>query len=174
MRSGLRAARGASDADPRGAVELLRFRRHQRHAYLQTDLTNALHLSLRRPAALCAAVSFMHAAALACAVPALTGWPLALVAAGVALSWIAQWQRLWAQDVDLECRPDGGVALAGRARTLVGSALPLSWLAVIRLRDRAGHCEALVITPDRVDAAAFRRLRVWLRWHRRAPSGASE
>lgn len=137
-------------------------------------MTDALHLSLRRPAALCAAVSFVHLAALACAWLALAGWPLALVTAGVVLSGFAQWLRLSTQVVDLECRPDGGLALAGRARTLASSALPLPWLAVIRLRDQLGRCEALIITPDRVDAAAFRRLRVWLRWHRHAPSDASK
>ena len=141
-------------------------------------MTDALHLSLRRPAALCAAVSFLHLTALGCAWIALEGWALMLVTIGAALSWLAEWRHLRVQTLDLVCRPDGGLALAGptgrRPVTLEGSAQPASWLTVICMRDRRGRREALIITPDRVDAAAFRRLRVWLRWHRGAAFNVSD
>jgi hypothetical protein len=141
-------------------------------------LTGNLNLTLKRPAALCAAVSFMHVLAFGCAVVALSGVPLALVLCGIGLSCCAQLQRLragHAADInELICRSDGGLEFAGvitrRRAALVGCAVPSPWLAIIQTRDTAGHREAFVITPDRLGADAFRQLRVWLRWHRVAKS----
>lgn len=141
-------------------------------------MTGNLHLILKRPAALCAAVSFMHLLAFCCAVAALHGVPLALVLCGIAMSGHAQLQRLRggrATDAnELACRSDGSLELAGatarRRVALIGCAVPSSWLAIVQTRDAGGRREALIITPDRVGADAFRRLRVWLRWHRVAKS----
>lgn len=141
-------------------------------------MTGNLNLTLKRPAALCAAVSFMHVLAFGCAMTTLQGVPLALVLCGIALSCHAQWRRLRggraADASELICRNDGSLELAGaavgRRAALIGCAVPSSWLAIVQTRDAGGHREALVITPDRVGADAFRRLRVWLRWHRVAKS----
>jgi len=125
-------------------------------------------LILHRPAALCAAVSFMHLLGLACAFIALEGLALGLVCAGVLLSWGAETLRLWRQSgLRLVGRPDGGLALAGAtgAVTVEGGLVPAPWLAVLELRDGQGRRTAILVTPDRVEAEAFRRLRVWLRWH---------
>lgn len=120
----------------------------------------------------------MHVAALGCAWIALDAWALALVVAGVGLSWGAEWHRLRAQTLELKFDASGGLALAGatglRRLRLQCSALPASWLAVICAADSDGQRETLIITPDRVDADAFRKLRVWLRWHRCTPSGVSD
>lgn len=47
--------------------------------------------------------------------------------------------------------------------TILPSATVHSWLTVLRL-EYEGHSLNLMITPDAIDAEAFRRLRVWLRW----------
>ena len=46
-----------------------------------------------------------------------------------------------------------------------------SFLTVINLREKsAGKRRHVVLCPDGVDPEDFRKLRVWLRWHRDAPA----
>lgn len=132
-----------------------------------------MRVHLRPSRALATAIVVAHAAALGAAVLALPAVGAAVAAAGVALSAVAQ-LRLTLQWTPLavagfEFGTDGKVAIAGPAgdwcaATLRTVAVPAAWVAVATLRDLAGRRRALVVLPDAIDAEAFRRLRVWLRW----------
>jgi toxin CptA len=61
----------------------------------------------------------------------------------------------------LVTRKDGLVSLAG----VLPSSFVAAYLTVLILKTGASRWRRnLLLTPDRVDAEAFRRLRVWLRW----------
>jgi toxin CptA len=61
----------------------------------------------------------------------------------------------------LVIRKDGLVGLAN----LLPSSFVATYLTVLNLKTSTGRWRRnVLLTPDRVDAEAFRRLRVWLRW----------
>jgi toxin CptA len=145
-------------------------------------LNPTLRVWLRPSRTLAVAVVLAHLAALAAAVAALPGAAAAVVAAGVALSAIGHLRATLHRGpqavAGLELTADGRVAVAGPSgdwlTARVGSvAVPVSWLAVVTLRDALGQRRAAVVLPDALDPDAFRRLRVWLRWATAAgPAGA--
>lgn len=99
--------------------------------------------------------------------------PAAIVATGIVLSAVHHTrialQRSRSAIVGLSVSADGAVEIESRGGTWLGATLqaaivPANWLAVLIVRDSAGHRRALLILPDGIDAAVFRRLRVWLLW----------
>ncbi len=120
-----------------------------------------------------------HIVALAAAVAALPALAAAIVAAGLGLSAVEHLRRALHRSplaiVEVELDAEGRAAVAGPAggwspARLVDAAVPAPWLAVLVLRDADGRRRSAVVLPDGVEADAFRRLRVWLRW--RVPGAA--
>ena len=82
--------------------------------------------------------------------------------------------------VELEAGEGGRVSYRGgngiwcEAR-LLGSSFVTPWLTVLNLRPEGARlARHVIIMPDNVDADAFRRLRVLLRWSRPASRAPSE
>jgi hypothetical protein len=131
-----------------------------------------LRVTLRVSPRLVAAVLISHAAALAATVTGLGPLPAAIVSAGILLSCVHQarvaLQRSALSVIGLLLSPDGRCEIQSRdgwiAATLRSAVVPADWLAALTLCDSAGRKRVLLILPDAIDAAAFRRLRVWLRW----------
>src|SRR5262249_9637578 len=91
LRPRLRAQRSAQDADPRGALEFFRLRRHQRHPRPETRLSG-LVLRLHPSPFLALVIVLMHAAAAASVLLVLPGaagaaLALALFLLGAAAAW---------------------------------------------------------------------------------------
>ncbi len=139
-------------------------------------MTAPLIIRFRDSAALSAAVLLLHMLAATCAAIAMTGPPLALVAAGIGLSGFAHLRALRmrgrAAVAEAACHADGRLELAApgdTARvpaTLEQGAVLTPWLAVMSARDHAGRRHVLAAAPGSARADELRRLRVWLRWHR--------
>jgi hypothetical protein len=108
-------------------------------------------LALRHSWFLAAAICALHAAAAACVLLVVPGWPGAVVApALVALGAHAAWRRALApQSVVLEEKRPAGQCYVSR------------FLVVV---PRAGG--ALLVTRDRLAAPEFRLLRLWALWGR--------
>ena len=178
MRPGLCAEYGAPDENRRGAVEFVRFRRHQRHPGVRPDLSQSLTVSLRPSRVLALALTVMAAAAFACAWVSLPRLALAPVAAGIALGWIwhvAQaMQRSRSALRTLELNAKGGARCEDargewrEAEILPGSYVS-SWLVVVALGAGGRRWRSLVLLPDAATAEDLRRLRVWLRWRLARP-----
>lgn len=107
-------------------------------------------------------------------------WPLAAGATAVVAASLVMALRRHAlrlsEDalIDLELREDGSAAACSRAGRwaeyrIDGSSLVSSALTIVNLRaEGGGRLRSILLTNDSVDAEAFRRLRVWLGWRRRA------
>jgi len=143
-------------------------------------LNDRLRVRLGPSRWLAAAVLAGHAAALAAAAAALPSPAAEIVAAGLALSAFEHVRRALHRSplaiAALELDADGRVAVAGpsgswSAARVLDAAVPAPWLAVVVLRDALDRRRTAVVLPDGVDADAFRRLRVWLRW--RPPPAAT-
>jgi len=122
---------------------------------------------------LAAAVLAGHAAALAAAAAALPVPAAGIVAAGLALSAVEHVRRALLRSplaiAEFELEADGRVAVAEpaghwAAARVLDAAVPAPWLAVVVLRDALDRRRTAIVLPDAVEADAFRRLRVWLRW----------
>jgi toxin CptA len=136
-------------------------------------LNDRLRVQLGPSRWLAAAVAVAHAAALAAACVSLPAPAAALVAAGLALSAIEHVRRALQRSplavAGLELDAGGAAAVAGPGSDwsparLLDAAVPVSWLAVVSLRDSLGRRRTAVVLPDALASEAFRRLRVWLRW----------
>jgi toxin CptA len=136
-------------------------------------LNDRLRVQLGPSRWLAATVIVAHVAALAAAVVALPPAAAAIVAAGLAASAIEHVRRALQRSplaiAGLELDARGGVAIAGRAgdwssARLTDAAVPVRWLAVVRLRDALGRRRTAIVLPDTLAPEPFRRLRVWLRW----------
>ena len=58
-----------------------------------------------------------------------------------------------------------------KSAVVLDSSFVAAYLTILNLRVSGSRWRAsLIITPDRVDATAFRQVRVWLRWGRQAIS----
>lgn len=173
MRPGLCTEHGAPDENRRGAVEFLRFRRHQRHLGVRPHLTDKLTVSLRPSRILALALTLMAGAALVCAWISLPGLALVPVTAGISLAWASY----LAQALQRGKRAARALELGeqGLARWQDGSGhwqeteiLPSSyasnWLVVVNMGGSGWRGRSLVLLPDCAAAEELRRLRVWLRW----------
>jgi toxin CptA len=143
-------------------------------------LNDRLRVQLGPSRWLAAIVIVAHVAALAAAVVALPPVAAMIVAAGLAASAIEHVRRALQRSplaiAGLELDARGGVAIAGPAdgwspARLTNAAVPVPWLAVVRLRDALGRRRTAIVLPDTLAPEPFRRLRVWLRWR---PAGAME
>lgn len=115
----------------------------------------------------------MHLLAAICSAMTLDGLPLLCVELGLALSAYAYGQRLWPRTNrthsmvefrDEYLRLSSMQAMAATAR-IECAAVPSHWWAWLCAKDDTGCSHMLLIAADAVEPAAFRRLRVWLRWH---------
>ena len=142
---------------------------------MQLPITIGLHRSclLGR---LIAVVAILGAAT-ALAFPVMLLLRLALFVLVVLLAMLAWRQNrpsVWA----LRLERDGSFALAGRGDSdfIAASCLPGAtvhpWLTVFRLQTEQGRRYSVVLVPDSLAAADFRRLRVFLRWRAELSSGA--
>jgi len=143
-------------------------------------LSDRLRVQLGPSRWLAAAVIVAHGAAITAAVVALPAPAAAIVAAGLAASAIEHVRRALQRSplavAGLELDAAGGVAVAGPAddwspARLTDAAVPVPWLAVVRLRDALGQRRTAIVLPDTLAPEPFRRLRVWLRWR---PADAME
>jgi len=143
-------------------------------------LNDRLRVQLGPSRWLAATVIVAHAAALAAAIAGLPPPAAAIVAAGLAASAIEHARRALQRSplaiAELEFDAGGGVAVAGPANDwsparLTDAAVPVPWLAVVRLRDALGRRRTVIVLPDTLPSEPFRRLRVWLKWR---PAGAME
>jgi hypothetical protein len=114
-----------------------------------------------------------HSAALAAVMISFPPLPAAITGVGLVLSGIhylrVALHRSPKAVVGLELANDGRIACLGpdgewRAAILRTAVVPAFWLAALTLFDSTGVRRTVVIVPDAVDAAPFRRLRVWLLW----------
>ncbi len=116
----------------------------------------------------------LHAAALAAAATSLSGWPLALIVAGIllsaAISIADALLALTSSVLAFELEEDG----SGRWRDRAGLEHPVrstrpSWvspgLVVLGLKG-ARRTRWVVVMTDSAGAEPFRRLRVWLKWRK--------
>ncbi len=141
-------------------------------------MTDRLRLQLGPSRWLAAAVIVAHAVALTAVVVGLPAPAAAIVAAGLAASVIEHVRRALHRSplavAALEFDAGGGVAVAGPASEwsparLTDAAVPVSWLAVVSLRDALGRRRTAVVLPDSLAPEPFRRLRVWLKWRPLGP-----
>jgi hypothetical protein len=119
----------------------------------------------------------VHAAALACAWFALPPAAFAFAGAGLALSSIHHW-RLPALPRGIEWRPDSlhlhdTAGLISKARFVDGAA-PNAYWGVLHYSDAAGRSRHGLFAADCAEPQAFRRLRMWLRWHPRDAACAAK
>jgi toxin CptA len=128
------------------------------------------------------AVAAVHAAALVGAVLGLPPLAAGLAGTGIVLSAFHHLQvvlhRSPSAVAALEFGAEGRLAVASpdgvwREATLVGAAVPASWLAVVVARDATRTIRAAVVVPGSTDAESFRRMRVWLRWGLPAATGTA-
>lgn len=100
-------------------------------------------------------------------------WPTpakVLLLSGLAVSAALCW-RSWSPEINRLCLFGDGRLECGLAcgeeglveATLLPGATVHPWLTVVRLQ-LGGRRRVLVLLPDSMKAADFRRLRVWLRW----------
>lgn len=100
-------------------------------------------------------------------------WLKAILIAGIIAAiarktWCDAWRRHPSSPVMIELDHAGKLWLATRngmryPAQVQGSTLVTAGLTVLNLKLEYGRASC-VILPDAVDAEAFRRLRVWLRW----------
>ena len=80
--------------------------------------------------------------------------------------------------VRLSLNPESGLEMErrdGQTRlvTVREDSFVAAWLTVLNLRSVEGRqCHTLLLLADNVDPAAFRQLRVWLKWGREVPASA--
>jgi toxin CptA len=128
---------------------------------------------LRPSRALAATVAAFHLLALGAAASTLSGVPLALICAGLAVSGACATAdallRLPGSVVSMELREDG----SGRWHDKAGREHPVTsaratWVGagvvVLGLRSTVWRTRWLVLLPDSAAADDQRRLRVWLKW----------
>jgi toxin CptA len=135
-----------------------------------------LRIDIRRSRQLALLLGAVHAAALALALAAgLPWWANGLMAVTVVASAaraiaLHAWHSLRASLVALELSDDCTLKVQDhrgewRDAGLLRSSFVTPRLTVLNLRlDGARLARHIIIVPDRVDAEAFRRLRVLLRW----------
>lgn len=101
---------------------------------------------------------------------AVSALPLAWRLAGMLVLCLSAWRRTRPRPpVELRCDREGKLARATaqgwREQRLGQPLVVLPGLCLITLRPAAGGpAHGLLIPADSLDAQAFRRLRVWLRW----------
>ncbi|HKY02440.1 MAG TPA: protein YgfX [Burkholderiales bacterium] len=129
-----------------------------------------LKLDCKVSAALSAAVLLVHSIALFCVWISLP-WPAALLtSAGLVLSGWAHWNSIRHKALRrIEWRADGlSLATTDHAVQKLayeGGAAPGPYWALLRVRSGSGRIRQFFISADALDPPAFRKLRVWLRWH---------
>jgi len=113
----------------------------------------------------------------------LSGGPLYLTAAGIAISGAASLahavHRSAAAAECLELHPDGRAAWRDRRGrwhdTRLGADQFVSdWLVVVCLARSMLRRKWIVVLPDSAASEQFRRLRVWLRWYREPANAKAE
>jgi toxin CptA len=90
----------------------------------------------------------------------------------IALLVIALTIHAWrpSQPLELKLHPDGSLACRNAASPwqpakLLRRSVVNPWLSLLAYRlEEDGRTRVLTILPDSLDADAYRRLRVWLRW----------
>lgn len=97
--------------------------------------------------------------------------PLPLEAQAGALAWAAATALLALRrlrpGVHIRVDHAGGLTVDGAPGALRDGCFVAPWLAILRWRpDGARRDRTLLVAPDMLDAEAFRRLRVILRWRR--------
>jgi len=127
-------------------------------------------------AALCAAHLAAAGAAWLAPVPV---WLKAAITLAIAASLVDTLARKAALHSDaaivsLEVTDGGRVAFMTRngewrAAELLGTSYVSTYLTILNLKPQDGRVRHVVLLPDNVDAQAFRRLRIWLRWAAGAP-----
>ena len=135
---------------------------------------------------LAAVLSLAHALALAVIlIVTMPVWAKLLVGSVIAASCIwsichAALLRTAHAIIELVIGEGGRVSCRNRTGTwreaqTLGSSFVTPWLTVLNLRlEGSWLARHVVILPDSVDADAFRRVRVLLRWARTAPGAPSE
>lgn len=133
-------------------------------------------ISLRRSWWLAGALLTAHGAAIAAVavlpigLPAQAGLVLSLAASGILCILKHALLRLPDSIVALELHEDGTCAITGRAGDewkgkILGDSYVSSFLTLIRYRVTGRRrTRSIAILPDAVDAEAYRRIRVGLRW----------
>jgi hypothetical protein len=115
----------------------------------------------------------MHLLAAICSAITLSALPLLCVELGLALSAYAYSRSLWPDakraHSSIEFREEY-LRLSSTHTTAVEARIECAaahshWWAWLCARDDAGRSRMLLIAADALEPAAFRRLRVWLRWH---------
>jgi len=145
-------------------------------AYRVTTAPNigqVLRISLAPSKRLAVSLAALHVLALISAYMSLTGWPLALVAAGVVLSAVqatGDALQMWPGcPRNLEIQADGRAAWRDGgnrwhecrvARSIYVSA----HLVILGLRSEGWRARWLTLLPDSADPESLRQLRVRLRW----------
>ena len=123
----------------------------------------------------------VHALALAAAWISLSGWPAALIAAGILLSagWhiAAALQRTAGAPVAFELHANGRAPWRDRAGIWHDCSLGTGHfvsprVVIVDLRRPEGRHKRIVLLPDSAPADDLRRLRVWLRWRNDSGGGA--
>ncbi|MFH1043949.1 MAG: protein YgfX [Pseudomonadota bacterium] len=173
MRPGLCTEYGAPDENQRGAVEFLRFWRHQRHPGIRPGLSQTLTVTLRPSRVLALALTLMAGAALACTWISLPRFGFLPAATGIVLAWIwhlapaLQLGRRAVRALEVRAKSDArwqdGSGQWNEAEIQPGNYVS-NWLVVVNLGAPGGRGRRLVLLPDCAAAEELRRLRVWLRW----------
>lgn len=129
----------------------------------------------RRLALILLAVHGLALYALAAVLPLWAGVACAALMLASLAYYLARdaWLRLGASCIGLVTDAEGVVMLLRDGTQLpcrvLADSLVTPALVVLNVRPRAGRgARSVVILPDSLDAEAFRRLRVWLRWGERA------
>lgn len=124
-----------------------------------------------------------HSLAIVAAWCGLSGWPLYLAEAGIAVSGVATvanaLHRSAGAVAGLELDASGRAAWRDRRgrwheAELGADHFVSNWLVAVCLVAPVLRRKWVLVLRDSASAEQFRRLRVWLRWHRRPTSGNAE
>jgi hypothetical protein len=105
---------------------------------------------------------------------ALPLWLQGLLVAGVLAGLARGWRRRSTGAAGLRLAQGGQLRLKlhdWQSAEMTGQPVVLPWLVNIRLALSDGRQVRLLLWPDSADADALRKLRAWLRWGYRPPSG---